>query len=195
MGRDYTGRHLTTSCRRLELSVLKKNKSIVKGRIIQSIQTWTDGSKIKLTAYYTEQDKYLQLEYNTSDGLEVSYKVHLLERPSNLGKGKVLYLVCPCSGRLSRKLYMAYDSPRFKSIKAYNNRIYYRGQLASKKHKYNQKYWSLLNHLESKPVKRHQTHYKGIPTKRYLREVELENKLEYFDDMRILQLFQEPFFI
>lgn len=78
------------------------------------------------------------------------------------------------------------------NLRAYNKRIYYRSQL-SQSNNYNEKYWNLLNQLESKPTKRNQTHYKDIPTKRYLRELELENKLEYFDEMRFLKLNLKPF--
>ena len=78
---------------------------------------------------------------------------------------------------------MAHGSNLFMSIRAYNKRIYYRSQL-SQSNNYNEKYWNLLNQLESKPTKRNQTHYKDIPTKRYLRELELENKLEYFDEIK-----------
>jgi len=183
----------TTSCNRIELGYLKKHNLLVKGKVISSLLSWNNGSSISVTSYYTEEDKYLQLNYTINEELKVAYKVHLTERPSNLGKGKVLYMVCPFSGNPCRKLYMAHGSTQFRSIKAYNNRIYYRGQLSSSKN-YNDKYWSLLNHLESKPTKRNQTHYNGVPTKRYLREIELENKLEYFDELRWLQLCLSPFF-
>ena len=97
-------------------------------------------------------------------------------------------MACPFSGNLCRKLYMAHGSNLFMSIRAYNKRIYYRSQL-SQSNNYNEKYWNLLNQLESKPTKRNQTHYKDIPTKRYLRELELEDKLDYYDHKRFLQLF------
>jgi hypothetical protein len=183
----------TNSCKRIELAYLKKSKMLVKGQVISSSLSWTCGSSIKITTYYTEEDKYLKLDYIINNDYKVAYRIHLAVRPSNLGKGEVLYMVCPFSGSLSRKLYMAYGSTQFKSMGAYNNRIYYRGQLSSSKN-YNDKYWNLLNQLESKPTKRNQTHYNGLPTKRYLREIELEDKLDYFDHKRFLQLFQGSIF-
>lgn len=178
---------ITTSCKRIELAYLKKSKILVKGQVLSSTLSWSNGSSISIKTYYTEEDKYLLLNYTINEELEMSYKIRIREVPSNLGKGNVPYMVCPMSGKLCRKLYMAYGSNHFKSIKAYKNRIYYRGQL-SPSNNYNDKYWSLLNHLETKPTKRWQTHYNGIPTKRYLREIELDDKLEYFDEMRFSQL-------
>ena len=182
----------TISCKRIELAYLKKSKVLVKGKVNVSQLSWTDKSSIMITANYTEKNKYLKLQYAINNEVNKSYKVHLIEKPSNLGKGEVVYMACPFSGNLCRKLYMAHGSNLFMSIRAYNKRIYYRSQL-SQSNNYNEKYWNLLNQLESKPTKRNQTHYKDIPTKRYLRELELENKLEYFDEMRFLKLSLKPF--
>ena len=131
----------TTSCKRIELSYLKEHKMLVKGEIVSSILSWTDESRINLTVYYTDTDKYLQLDYTIDNNLKKSYQVQFIEKPSNLGKGQVIYIVCPFSGGLCRKLYLAYGSTQFKSIKAYDRRIYYRGQLSPSTN-YNDKYWS-----------------------------------------------------
>jgi hypothetical protein len=128
------------------------------------------------------------LEYTHTDlyqnKTELSYKIRLAALPSNLGKGEVLYMVCPISGRYCRKLFMAYGSPYFKSIKAYQPRIYYTGQLSSKLNRANDRYWLLLNRVENLPKQRNQSHYKGIETKRSIRAEKQCERLNDLDERR-----------
>ena len=72
------------------------------------------------------------------------------------------------------------------SIRAYNKRIYYRSQL-SQSNNYNEKYWNLLNQLESKPIKRNQTHYKDIPNKLYLKDLKLDNGIDFTPKKFVIQ--------
>jgi hypothetical protein len=63
-------------------------------------------------AYYT-------LTKPSGEEFKLDYKIQLTSIPSNLGRGEVLYFVCPTSGRRARILYRAYGSHYFKSRQAY----------------------------------------------------------------------------
>lgn len=181
MGRDSGGYLLSHQCKRIELSYLLKSGIIQKGTAIHTTIKWTDDSCISIKANWSDAERYLLLEYTHTDyegnKRALSYRVNIIALPSNLGKGQVLYLVCPLSGRLCRKLFMAYGSQYFKSIKAYQTRIYYTGQLSSKLSRSNDKYWQLFNYLENCPKQRNQSHYKGIETKRNIRTERLYERL------------------
>lgn len=185
MGRDYNGHMLHYQCKRIELSYILKSGIIQQGRTLQTTLNWTDKSSITIKAKYDDYEKYLQLEYTHTDYEQkkqnLSYKISLMALPSNLGRGNVLFMICPISGRLCRKLFMAYGSPYFKSIKAYNARIYYTGQLSSKLNRANDKYWHFYSHIESTNKQRNQSHYKGIKTKRQIKHEQLCKKLEQLD--------------
>jgi hypothetical protein len=187
MGRHSGGFISTSQCKKIELSYLIKANIIQKNRAISTTIKWTDDGNITLKAYCNDFEKYLLLEYTHTDlyqnKTELSYKIRLVALPSNLGKGEVLYMVCPTSGRLCRKLFMAYGSPYFKSIKAYNTRIYYTCQQSSRFSRNNDKYWHLFNYLENHR-QRNQSHYRGIETKRNIRMGKLYERLEYLDNSR-----------
>ena len=114
------------------------------------------------------------------------YKVYLHEVDSNLGKGKVLYFLCPQSGAKCRILYQAYDSVLFKSRDSYRNRLYYDCQQTSKLNRYNDNYWRIEKHLEK--VKKEACHgkrtYKGELTKAAQRYNKLVYKQGEMDQLR-----------
>lgn len=187
MGRHSGGYISTSQCKRIELSYLIKANIIQKNKEVSTTIKWTDDSTIKVKSTCNDDEKYLLLEYTHTDlyqnKTELSYKIRLAALPSNLGKGKVLYMVCPISGRLCRKLFMAYGSQYFKSIKAYNTRIYYTGQQSSRLNRNNDKYWHLFNYLEIHR-QRNQSHYKGIETKRNIRMGKLCERLSELENNR-----------
>ena len=185
MGRHYTGALITKECMRLDLKYLKENKFIQKDRETKAVLSWSTGSKMNFTSVYTDEEKYIDLSYSmSSTGEEENYRIQLKETPSNLGKGSLLYMVCPVSGLKSRKLYLAYGSPIFKSIKAYQNRIYFSSQTSSKNNRFNDKYWELLRELEKGDAKRKQSHYLGKKTKRELSKERKKDRLELYDKKR-----------
>ncbi len=188
MGRDYNGHMLHYQCKRIELSYLLKSGIIQQGKTLQTTLNWTDKSSITIKAKYDDYEKYIQLEYTHTDYEQkkqnLSYRISLMTLPSNLGRGNVLYMICPVSGRLSRKLFLAYGSQYFKSIKAYNTRIYYTGQLSSKLDRLDERYWHFFNQVDIYPKLRNQSQYKGIITKRQLKLESLCDKIEYLDRIR-----------
>ena len=113
MGRRSTGALTTREAFRIELSYLLKNGYIQKGNHIIATLSWTNGSWIRIESKYTEEERYLRVKYTLTDSRdgkkhELDYKISLYAKPSNLGKGEVLYFVYPFTHRRCTILY----SPR-----------------------------------------------------------------------------------
>jgi hypothetical protein len=185
MGRRSTGVYEVMECTRIELSTLLKYKILVKGHKTETDFSWKDGSEILLQTCYKEDEKYIRLIYGfTREGGEKvnrDYKVYIDTVPSNLGKGEVLYFICPKQRIRCRVLYNAYGSHLWLSRKFYESiglRIYYPSQARSK----NNYEFNRRNHYKKKiddyrdKKNKHRTH-KGKLTKDYTRY--LKDSLEY----------------
>ncbi len=136
MGRNSTATTTAAVCK-LELKLLLRDKMLQKDCHYTGSLTWTNGSSCNFESKYHEEEKYVRLQYTLTElgsgkKLEYNYKIELITLPSNLGKGEVLYFVCPQTARPCRILYRAYDSHIYKSREAYTNRIYYPLQVSSK---------------------------------------------------------------
>jgi len=157
MGRHSTGAWTVGECLRIELSYLLRHDFIKKGYNISFSLNWTDQhgrltGSASFQSCYTNKDKFLQISYTVTESnenkIDYCYKVYLIEQDSNLGRGKVLYFICPQTGLKCRILYKAYGSHKFKSRLGYSYRIYYCCQQSSKLSRYNDNYWKLEGLLE-----------------------------------------------
>lgn len=192
MGRNSSGAATTTSSQRIELSYLLKHGLVEKGRQINGSLSWESrGEKtgeIRIDSdYQPGNGGYLRLRYRLTTGgndCDYDYRIELIEQPSNLGKGTLLYMICPESGRRCRILYRSYGSHVWKAREAYQNRIYYPLQLSSKMDRYNDRYWALEKQLKKNEDKRLNASYKGKPTKRALRRRSLADKQQLMDILR-----------
>ncbi|MBW7942752.1 MAG: hypothetical protein H3C64_10275 [Candidatus Kuenenia stuttgartiensis] len=188
MGRYRTGVLTTGECKRIEIGKLIKSGYLKKGCLGFSQYYWSDGSSITLTGDMMGSNSHIQLQYSvtSNDGTKKAYdyKIEVVGVPSNLGKGEVLYFRCPVSRKLCRILYKAYGCPIWKSREAYNNRIYYSGQLSSKKDRYNDRYWALDKQLEAERKKRKTYTYKGVTTRRASRVQYLIDQQIRMDNLR-----------
>ncbi|MBS7565306.1 hypothetical protein KHS38_12910 [Mucilaginibacter sp. Bleaf8] len=192
MGRSGTGAATTKGSHRIELTYLLKQGLIQKGKQINGSLSWESrGEKtgeIRIDSDYRPgEGGHLRLRYRLTTGgqdYDYDYSIELVEQASNLGKGAVLYMVCPESGKRCRILYRAYSSHRWKARDAYQNRIYYPIQLSSKMNRYNDRYWELEKQLEAEYSKRLNSGYKGKPTKRMIRRGELEDRQQLMDLLR-----------
>jgi hypothetical protein len=187
MGRPSTGAITTGEALRIELSFLLKEKYIQKNKKIVGILDWTSGSTINFESIYNDTDCYIRLCYSY-DGLEYDYKINLHRQKSNLGKGEVLYFICPVSFQHCRILYKCYHSTIWKCRKAYKNRIYYSGQSVSKTDYHNTRYWKITKKLDKLNLKRkyRKKSYQGKPTKFIINLRRLEAKQELHDNLRWL---------
>jgi len=192
MGRWGTGAQTTTGATSIKLSNLIKGKLLVKGSKRSGQLSWTSNGEpcgnIGIEcSYFGKDDDCLRLYYTqTIEGVQTKYdyKIDLIERDSNLGKGKVLYMICSQSGNPCRILYMAYGSPVFKCRQAYKHRLYYPTQTASKNDRYNSCYWKLDRQITQAKKERFTEIYNGKITKRALRNQIRLWKQQRMDDLR-----------
>jgi len=192
MGRNGTGAITIHSAKEIKVSRLVKAGFIKKGEIKFAGWRWTtngvETGRIWIITDYDVSEPYIWFIYThtTRDDkrTDLNYKVKLLERPSNLGLGHVLFFQCPVSFKPCRTLYLAYDSTIFKSREAYKNRIYYPLQTSSKLDRANDQYWQLENQINQLGKGRAAYMYAGKYTRRYIRMYRLLEKQEIADYWR-----------
>ena len=144
----------------------------------KGVTSWSrNGEKfasINIEVTYNEYQSFIIFDYR-NNGEPIRYKVNLISKVSNLGKGNVWFFVCPRTGKLCRKLYLVSDY--FLHRTAFKSTMYAK-QIESKKFRslgkvFNACYLSDAVY-EERYKKYFKTHYNGKPTKRYLK---LENKI------------------
>jgi hypothetical protein len=189
MGRHTTGIITTGQACRIELKYLLKQGYIQKDCRIPRTLSWSDGSSMQIYSVYTNSEKYIKLTYTlteraTGKKFEYDYEIELVEIPSNLGKGNVLFFVCPESYNRCRILYRCYGYHKFKCRKAYRTRIYYNLQIQSEHYYNNERYFRTEEKLNKLESERRSYYYKGKPTKRLKRILKLQQDLQRLDSIR-----------
>ena len=137
----------------------------------------------------TNERPYIELDYKYNDEPR-KYKVWLVTIPSNLGKGKVWYFLCPQTHKRCRKLYSI--GGYFLHREAFKG-CRYDSQTKSKRWSEMDRvygsYFELDNLYEELYSKHFKTHYNGKPTKRYLKLLKQINKNVRFTDSYVERLF------
>lgn len=193
MGRNSTGAITTREVQRIEISYLLKSGFIKKGCQVSGTLSWNDGSNIGFLSEYSREGKYIKFNYSctncySGEVTHYDYMIQLKAIPSNLGKGKVLYFVCPITGRKARILYMCYGSQIWKCRTAYQNRIYYNSQISSKLNYHNTRYWDLNEKLNILDTGFRKSHYQGKVTRGEQRIMKLKIQRQRHDDLRVLSM-------
>lgn len=194
MGRPSTGAWTCGEAKPLRLPYLIKKGYFSKGALVSGVLTWTDWrgderGSISIFCSWVNDDIYMRLSYTHTDSQgrkeDFNYKIQLTTVPSNLGKGKVLYFICPASGKRCRILYKAYGYDKWKSREAYRNRLYYEAQISSKRDYANTRYWTLQRQIEKFKSEKQMTYiYNGKVTKRAIRLQRMEGKQLNWDIIR-----------
>ncbi len=139
------------------------------GRTTSSVSIFID--------MYSSQP-YLRFDYTYQKEEEIKYDVPLVSLPSNLGKGRVWYFLCPAINKRCRKLYRfgkyflhreAFNAVYEKQTYSGNNRaLCQMAELVFGSDK-------LYEELYSKHFKKY---YAGKPTKRYIKMMKKIQKAE-----------------
>lgn len=169
------------SCKTVSITKLKEWGYLNNG-IHSGVISWSSAgevhSKIGIKCTILEHRKFITLDY-TQNGESIKYNVHIVSIPSNLGKGDVLYFVCPNTGKHCRKLY--HNSKYFLHREAFRY-LYYEKQIESKKTRELRSIFDkvfLSDEVYEEQYKKYfKTHYNGKPTKRYKK---LMNKINLAD--------------
>lgn len=149
----------------------------------QGVTSWSRNgevfAKIDILVTHTEDRTFIIFDYKVN-GEPKKYRVNLISKISNLGRGKIWFFVCPHTGKLCRKLYL--HDGYFLHRTAFKNLMYSK-QIESKK---NRELHKILDAsfvpdyvYEERYKKYFKTHYDGIPTKRYLkiqRRIDIANR-------------------
>ena len=190
MGRTLTRSQTCEGSKRIELSYLIKNGYLRKGQITSGTLSWTTNGKTAGTIRIIcslKGEEYIRLIYTVVDRVvkkkkNFDYRIYLDSVPSNLGKGEILFFICPSTLKKCRVLYSAYSYDKWQSREAYEQRLYYESQICSKLKYANTRYWKVNSQIENLESKSHfHKYYKGQMTKRAMRFEILKMKRENWD--------------
>jgi hypothetical protein len=158
------------NCKTVSITKLKEWGYLNDG-IKSGIISWsTSGdvhSRINIKCTILTHKKFITLDYN-QNGESINYDVQIISIPSNLGKGEILYFICPNTKKRCRKLY--HNSKYFLHREAFKY-LYYEKQNVSKKTRslhfiFDRIY--LKDEVFEEQYKKHfKPYYNGKPTKRY----------------------------
>jgi len=108
MPKPYTFPTLYDEVLRINISKLKEWNYLNPDQFKSGTITWSiNGEKtasISITVNTYSKQPYIELDYKRNDKPR-KYKVSLVSIPSNLGKGKIWYFLCPQTFKRCRKLY------------------------------------------------------------------------------------------
>lgn len=182
MGRNATGIDYTTTAPRLELSVLLRAGYFTKGATCSGGWSWSNGDRAEITTYRAGAACHMDLTTRWTDYTgavqEARQLIHMASRPSNLGRGQVLYFICPRTGKLCRILYRAYSSPSWRSREGFIYRLYYPQQAEPAWGRALCRETAVERKLARLYAMRATTTYMGKPTRRALRIAKLEERAE-----------------
>ena len=178
MGRYGNYSKLIEDCKTISISKLKEWNYLTNGTksgVINWSRNGENTGSINIECIISENAKFIILSYN-SNGKDIKYKVEIESISSNLGKGEILYFVCPETNKYCRTLYL--NNGYFLHRTAFNDLIYSK-QVESKKNRDLLKLFDLAfvsDEVYKERYKKYfKTHYKGKPTKKYLK---LQSKIE-----------------
>lgn len=183
MGRYANYPTTVEDCLYISIKKLKEWEYLTCNGIKSGTISWsrngTPHSKIDIKVTKNDFNTFMILDYK-SNGKPINYKVEIIKKHSNLGKGKMYFFLCPNTGKLCRKLIL--KNGYFLHREAFKGLMYSK-QLESKK---NRDLFKLLEacHLsdevyEERYKKYFKTHYNGKETKRFKR---LNDKIKIADN-------------
>jgi hypothetical protein len=157
----------------LSITKLKEWGYLEPGQRKRGSVTWSrNGNKtgeIDIAVFTDLETPYLYLDY-LFRGKEMKYSINLVSVPSNIGKGRVWYFLCPHTGKRCRKVYSI--GSQFLHREAFSGCMY-ESQTRSLKNRVlirqYDRYFAGEKGYEKIYSKHFKTHYAGKPTKRYLK--------------------------
>jgi hypothetical protein len=170
----------------IDIGDLKRSGFFNKDICVIGSISWADGNEIGVETFLDEEEFYLKLHYQ-SNKKQFEYKVYIDSVPSNLGVGRVLYFLCPETGRRCKKLYRTYGMKVWMCREAFSKRIYYKSQLSSKNDYYNDRYWYYKRTKLPQLLERcKNSHYKGKPTRAILNYEKACEEMAILDSNRLM---------
>lgn len=173
MAKWHTFPTLYDECKTVSISKLKEWGYLEKGIIKSGTVHWSrNGNRyasIGIEVNTFCDAPFIELDYKCN-GEPVKYRVKLVTVPSNIGRGRVWYFLCPNTGKRCRKLYMVdtyflhREAFRGAMYEKQTHSKYARGQL-----KLFERVFGKEEAYEQLYCKYFKKYYNGKPTKRYLK--------------------------
>jgi hypothetical protein len=183
---------LFDECKTISLSLLKKWCYLKPGECKSGNITWSRGQTktgcISFTVNMLIVNPYLELNYKYN-GNPVNYSLQIVSIPANIGRGKILYFLCPVTGKRCRKLYLIDE--RFLHRKAFTG-CYYEKQTYSKRNRDLYRSFEMLNDTDKAYDTIYSKHFKkyyaGKPTKRYYKAMQGISRMSLKDAIEIEEM-------
>lgn len=178
----------------ISISFLTKHKYLKPNQILSGTVNWSRKGEptgsISILANTEDDSGYLELDYVYNKEKSIKYKVRLVTKQSNLGKGLVWFFICPYTHKRCRKLVL--HQGYFYHRTAFTGGMYQK-QTESKKYRYLDKtlgafYRSdaLYSEVNKKNFKKF---YAGKATKKYskiMRQLQLADQIPYPEIERLM---------
>jgi hypothetical protein len=167
MAKVYTFPTILDDVLQLRLSKLKEFGYLHGSK--QGVLKWGDAAKISIAVSILPEKKYLELDYNYR-GQPRKYRIEIVSMPSNLGRGEVLYFLCPQTMKRCRVLYCVRGY--FLHREAFPDAMYKKQTLSKSGKRFRATIADIfkVGELNDELNKKHRkTHYKGRKTKRIIR--------------------------
>jgi hypothetical protein len=178
MGRYSKSPPLFEDMRRISITRLKKLGFLSPCIYMRNTLAWTQNGmitkEVSIITSINSNNSYIELNYAIGKEIQ-SYKVQIVSLPSNLGKGRIQYFLCPQSGKCCRILYLV--GKRFihrDEAKGY----YYKKQTYSSSGRSIIKIFEYLDACDLTERKYYKKFHMGRPTKKYAKFISEMDKFE-----------------
>ena len=166
----------------ISISNLKEWEYLKPNKVTTGTIRWScngnETASISIKVCTSKDNPFVQLDYSYNK-THLNYKLKLVSIPSNLGKGRIWYFLCPRTNLRCRILYSI--NGYFYHRNAFKNGIY-ESQVFSKSLRLMDKtlgaYFGVDKLYAQLYKKNFKKYYAGKPTKRYLRIMEQIKKAE-----------------
>lgn len=175
MGRHSTGVYLYDELKSLSIADLKRFGYLQPGTR-SGVISWTargrTSGRISVSVRIGGNHGLMELSYICNDEYPIKYNIPLNALPTNLGMGRRWYFTCTRTGKCCTKLFMA--DYYFQHRDGIPGAMYY-SQTRSHFSRALDKVWNAHDGLYRRYMK---WHYRGKPTKRYLRALQANRAAE-----------------
>lgn len=185
MPKPHTFPTLFDEVKTVEISFLKKHGYLKPNHTQSGTISWSrHGEKtgsISISINTKSVQPFIEFDYKCN-GEPIKYNVILIATPSNLGKGKVYFFLCPRTHKLCRKLYLA--DTYFLHRSAFKGCMYECQTQGKRIRSWNDTlgaYFKSEQYYEQLYKKHFKKTYAGKPTKKYLWLMERINRAESID--------------
>lgn len=165
---------LYDECKTINITNLKKWGYLKPNQLASGELSWkrngVNTGNIGISSNTYGFDPFIELNYTYNNETRIQYRVFLISKPANIGRGVVWFFVCPKTGKYCRKLYLI--GGYFYHRSAFAGCMYEKQTMSHKNRELDQLFKKAFgdgNVFEQITKKHFKKTYAGKPTKRYLK--------------------------